>query len=299
MINYMYELIIYTIGLFLFVINSIIIKSFDIKFMNKTLLSIISVIVPSIIYIKFNDPNYNYVLNNNKLMVSILYFIQTLILFLTYKLMPISLALPITFGSSILFIDMLNLLINNKPFGDYRKWIANIIIILGLFIISNSKINNKYKYIGIGVILSIIWGLIDAYTMISKENKKKNEKELLKINKIIYELNIFGVIVLSFIISFVKIFNISDYYNIFDKTLNIRLIINFLLIQLITYYIAFLCLFYGLDNINISIWGAMFSLLIIFSVILGKIFLNENIGINKIIGLIIIISGLLVKFIYQ
>lgn len=299
MINYMYELIIYTTGLFLFVINSIIIKSFDIKFMNKTLLSIISVIVPSIIYIKFNDPNYNYVLNNNKLMVSILYFIQTLILFLTYKLMPISLALPITFGSSILFIDMLNLLINNKPFGDYRKWIANIIIILGLFIISNSKINNKYKYIGIGVILSIIWGLIDAYTMISKENKKKNEKELLKINKIIYELNIFGVIVLSFIISFVKIFNISDYYNIFDKTLNIRLIINFLLIQLITYYIAFLCLFYGLDNINISIWGAMFSLLIIFSVILGKIFLNENIGINKIIGLIIIISGLLVKFIYQ
>lgn len=167
----MYELIIYTTGIFLFVINSIIIKSFDIKFMNKTLLSIISVIVPSIIYIKFNDPNYNYVLNNNKLMVSILYFIQTLILFLTYKLMPISLALPITFGSSILFIDMLNLLINNKPFGDYRKWIANIIIILGLFIISNSKINNKYKYIGIGVILSIIWGLIDAYTMISKENK--------------------------------------------------------------------------------------------------------------------------------
>jgi drug/metabolite transporter (DMT)-like permease len=295
----MYELIIYIIGIFLFVINSIIIKSFDIKFMNKTLLSIISVIVPSIIYIKFNDPNYNYVLNNKKLMVSILYFIQTLILFLTYKLMPISLALPITFGSSILFIDMLNLLINNKPFGDYRKWIANLIIIFGLFIISNSKINNKYKYIGIGVILSIIWGLIDAYTMISKENKKKDEKELLKINKIIYELNIFGVIVLSFIISFVKIFNISDYYNIFDKTVHIRLIIKFLFIQLITYYIAFLCLFYGLDNINISIWGAMSSLLIIFSVILGKIFLNENIGINKIIGLIIIISGLFIKFIYQ
>ena len=35
--------------------------------MNKTLLSIISVIVPSIIYIKFNDPNYDYVYNSYKL----------------------------------------------------------------------------------------------------------------------------------------------------------------------------------------------------------------------------------------
>lgn len=300
----------YSIGTIFFVLNSLTIKNININFFYKIFLSVTITFILSILGIKLVNPNFSLKIENHKLWISLLYFIQTILLFISYLLLPVSIALPLTLGSSIIFIDIFNKLINNVN-ENYLQWISNIIIIIGLILTCYSNVKIKNKYFSIGIILCIIWALMDGYNMVSIKkskdetinnnniiNEKDNfnfSKEFFEANIKIYNLSFVSVFILSFIMIIIKIFNIKKIPLIFDNKSTINNLLKFSGYQIILSYTAFVLIYISLDNIKLPVWGSLAAQDVIFSLIIGKIFLNEKMGIRKMIGCLLIIGGIIYK----
>jgi drug/metabolite transporter (DMT)-like permease len=135
-----------------------------------------------------------------------------------------------------------------------------------------------------------------------KDDKINNKKLILKdelfySNEIIYELNIVGLLILIFIFILIKLFNIKIPYLKFSK-LKVLDIFIFFIFQILL-YVGYILYFYSLDNINTKIFSSIQSTDIIISILVGIIFLNEILGIKKIIGVSLIIIGIIMKYLYK
>lgn len=300
-------ILLYLFGTFLYDFNSTIIKTINISLLHKLLISVAISVALSILSIKLIKPEFSLKLNTQSLWVSLLYFIQTVLLFVSFLILPISVALPLNFGGAIISVDIFNKLINNIN-GNFSQWISNIIIIIGLITACYSKTNTNYKYFSIGIILCFVWAIIDGYNMVSIRNnktednihKKDNDsinlsKELFESNVKIYKLSIVSFIILSFVMIIIKIFNIKKIPLLFNNKSNINDLLKFSGYQIILSYIGFLLIYISLDNLNISIWGSFYAVNVIFSLIIGKTLLNEKIGTRKTIGCLLIIGGIIYK----
>lgn len=302
-----FMILLYLFGTFLYDFNSTIIKTINISLLHKLLISVAISVALSILSIKLIKPEFSLKLNTQSLWVSLLYFIQTVLLFVSFLILPISVALPLNFGGAIISVDIFNKLINNIN-GNFSQWISNIIIIIGLITACYSKTNTNYKYFSIGIILCFVWAIIDGYNMVSIRNnktednihKKDNDsinlsKELFESNVKIYKLSIVSFIILSFVMIIIKIFNIKKIPLLFNNKSNINDLLKFSGYQIILSYIGFLLIYISLDNLNISIWGSFYAVNVIFSLIIGKTLLNEKIGTRKTIGCLLIIGGIIYK----
>lgn len=304
----------YLISILLFFTNSYFIKTLNINSLYKLLLVTGCLTLISSIFIKYYKPNYNFMLTPEKLKISISYLIQTILLLSTCIILPISIGIGLAITSSIIFIDLLDLLFNynnqdnekDKMDNNAKKWIANFIIITGLICISYSKIDKKYKFIKSGIMIALLWGLLDAYNMISKKDDTKDDtndgnedsslkEEIIKSNQILYELNIVGFVIISCVLILIKLFNIREIPYLYDDKFNIKFIFFFIMIQLLINYIGYILMFYSLNNMNISIYGSFMSFDILMGLIIGRLLLNERLGIKKIIGSIIVIIGVIYK----
>jgi len=84
-----------------------------------------------------------------------------------------------------------------------------------------------------------------------------------------------------------------------SKTDNISDMIKLFIIYIILGYIVALCYFYSFNNLSINTYGALENFEIIMSLLVGYFVLNEHISLQKIIGCIIVITGIILEILFK
>ena len=154
-------IIVLLIGNLLFTISTIFIKTLDIGFIYLITIQLSSMLIPSLIYIYFKDPDFKLlsIFKQEQLYVAVFSCIYYLFGNLSYKLLPLSLAVPYSmlYPIVILFISPI---INKIKITKLSQYISDIILFIGIccFIVTgiqNAKTSNKYH-----TIFGFIFGFI-------------------------------------------------------------------------------------------------------------------------------------------
>ena len=305
------------IGCFLYSLVPVSVKKYDVSLIYKLILIYVAIYIPSNIillyYNKTNKESEKFTIldlfkDYNRLTVGLLYSVYTFFIFYGFQTIPISISLPI-FMLAPIFIMFQSKYINNISFNIYQL-IGSIISFIGVIIIcySKSKVNRSILLKGIISVLiasfsySLSFVLLDTngdrkiFKYFAYEEKKDKEKrkdlELLHIQMINTS---FIPIIIGIFISIIFKFLPNKYIPIpfHKKKDNITDIIKLFLIYIILGYITALCYFFGFNNLSINEYGAIENVEILMSLLVGYFILKENISLQKIIGCIVLILGII------
>jgi drug/metabolite transporter (DMT)-like permease len=209
--------------------------------------------------------------------------------------------LPFTLIAAINSLWIIPALFFNKLLRNIKitadKVISCIIVIIGVLVMSfNNLFNNKNKNkdehqesskntILFSLILLFV-GILKAYqiNIIKQTEDYVTYRELPVMD---FGLNS----IFSIIIYLIYVFFPYKTWTVYFPKLND--IIKFILFVSILFVSSFYLKMYTLQKLTETVSNLLQSTSLIFAIILGKIFFNESISLNKIIGAIIIISGIL------
>ena len=307
----------------LFSLNPVLLKSNNSSFIYKALFSTITVAIPSFIYILLNNyekdsekdnEKYNIedlkllLLNKNTYISSIAYFCFTIIFFYCQQTLPMSISLPVFMLYPFILL-LLNRVIN-KDSINIGEVIGGIITFIGIIILSKSPLKVKPPNYKFKVLLCLVAAFCCASSYLFLKTsedriivKEESDKiiQLKKDKELTYNIHanmllINGIPALIFIlIILIKNTIFRHKYNntmLFKGDNNFKSIGLLLLYSFILQYGCNLLVQYGFINLDTVTYSALINTSVVFAFIYGKIFFKETINLQKIVGIIVIISGI-------
>jgi len=285
---------------FLSTLKPLIIKDINIPILYQTLFANLSIVIPAILYKIYKNEKIdfkNIFETKRKIIIGILYAISGILTIIGYKLLPMSISIPLT--TTIYYFQVfIEKIFYNKPI-NYKELFVSFIILVGiLFIItSKTKIPIKQKVFGISCML--LMNILAGFSGILVKEEYQNEKvNASNINGEIINNNIIPLIIIS-ILSLIYFSNntFKRFVNEFmdhdekkdDYSKTLKIIGAFFITKYIASYIGDI----SFEELPILLSDILSYSKIIFSMILGYIFFGELIGIRKIIGVAIIIVGII------
>lgn len=297
----------------LFSLTPVILKTNNSPFIYKILFSTITLVIPSLLYFLINDVDYKQdlktlLLNKNTLISSISYFLYTSLFFYCQQVLPISISLPVFMLYPFILL-LLNRFINKESI-NIGEILGGIITFIGILILSSSPLNKKPTNYYFKIILCLLSGFFCATAYVhlkTNEDRIIVKEDSLKIKKLEEKKGILFNIhanmllintipaILFILILLIKKFRFTNKYNntlLFKGDTQFKTISQLLIISFIIQYICNLLLQYGLINLNPIIYSSLINCSVIFGFIYGKVFFNESINLQKVIGCIIILLGI-------
>lgn len=308
----------------MFSLIPVILKKFNIPLQYIITLGLLAVFIPSIIIFKsYKSKKYKLkdLFKKQKIIIGILNTIYIHCLYIGFKILPVSIAIPI-FMLSPIIMSFFDRFINKNDLniGQLLFLIISFIgIILVVFSKSKKSINNK----NYGIILMICSAILYSYIFtILKDNKNEKQKpistptptpiqnsnhigfDFYEINYQLLTLNIIPTIISLFIsIVIFIVFNtnkkilptflqytcsLSSY-----KCINPLHILFLFIAFFILSYLGNILYLYAYNNLSIATYGIIENMEVIASLIIGYFFMKEKITILKIIGCFLIVGGII------
>ncbi len=309
----------------LFALNPVLLKSNNSPFIYKALFSTITVVIPSVIYIivgNLFDEDYDeyeqdkrefstLLLNSNTYISSIAYFLFTIIFFYCQQTLPISISLPVFMLYPFILV-LLNRVIN-KEHINIGEVIGGIITFIGIVILSKSPLKVKPPNYLFKVLLCLIAAACCAISyiflkttedrIIAKESGGEIEK-LKKSKKATYNIHA-NMLLLNTIPSLIFILILLCKNTIFRHKYNnsmlfkgdyrLKTIGELFIYSFILQYGCNILTQYGYINLDSVTYSALVNSSVLFAFIYGRIFFKETVNLQKIIGFVIIISGIILN----
>tara|TARA_B100001094_G_scaffold325127_1_gene378933 strand:+ start:153 stop:1181 length:1029 start_codon:yes stop_codon:yes gene_type:complete len=312
--------ILFAVGLFS--LNPVLLKSNNASFIYKALFSTITVVIPSFIYILMNNKKNNEIdneidnieeikillLNKNTYISSIAYFFYTVVFFYCQQTLPMSISLPVFMLYPFILL-LLNRVIN-KDSINIGEVTGGIITFIGIIILSKSPLKVKPPNYMFKILLCLVAAFCcaSAYLFLKTSEdrvivKEESDKivQLKKEKDMTYNIHanmllLNGIPALIFIlIILIKNTIFRHKYNntmLFKGDNNFKSIGQLLLYSFILQYGCNLLQQYGFINLDTVTYSALVNASVVFAFIYGKIFFKETINLQKIVGIIVIISGI-------
>ena len=297
----------------IFNLNPVILKTNTCSFIYKVLFSTLTLVIPSLVYFKINDKNYLedlkvFLLNKNTLLSSFSYFLYTVIYFYSQQVLPITIALPV-FMLYPFILMLLNRVLNLESI-NIGELIGGVITFIGIVVLSNSPLKNKPSNYRLKLLLCMVSGVFCAlaYVLLKTGEKRVLVKEdSLKIKKLQEkQTNLFNIhanmllmnfipTVLFLIIFIAKNLLFKNKYNdnlLFKGKNDTKSLIKLLVISFGIQYISNLLTQYSLINLPPAIYSALLNSSVMIAFIYGKFFFNETVNLQKIIGCLVILTGI-------
>lgn len=319
--------IIMTIGSFLYVFETVILKHFKHVPLVHQLFSIcFSATTPSIFvvmyykYLNFKnkipaskyDFNFSSIFTNkNRLLVEILMVIFFITAYNGYKTLPASFSVPIFMLAPLMLLFLSRFI--NKTKINIGQIISAFVSLFGVVLVSYSKTSVDKKTLKIGIITMVI-GLLcyaTAYTLqkyspkrvflkgaIKKEHEVDNKKPMIEklhinlLNIFALPFLVFGVlsvVILYLPKSFMNKLPIPYQGNTFHPKDMLKMVFAFFIFN----YGHNLAFFFAYNNLPLSIYGALENNNVLASLIIGYFVLKEKMTLQKLIGCAIIVIGIL------
>ena len=299
------------IACFMFSSVPVILKSVDISFLYKIVISILSVFIPAfsvfLYYKKKKNIDFKFsslLTNNRQRQIGLLFSIYYYCLYYGFIIIPVSIAIPIFMLSPIMMALLDNIIygtiLNNGQIGSF------IIAFIGvlLVVVSKTKINNENIYFG--SLLIFISAAIYAYVYTQIKHTIPEDIEKYQFDTINFEMLetlTIPLIVSVFILIVFNLVNIN-YSHIIPKKLqpilpNFKDIIFMVSVLFILSYVGNLMYLYSYNNLPLTTYGALENMEVIASLVIGYYFLSEDITKQKIIGCLTIISGILLELYFR
>lgn len=303
-----------------FALNPVLLKSNEAPFVYKALFSNITLTIPSLIYIlqegysdidkknkKIEELNV-LLFNLNTFIASISYFLYTILFYYCQQTLPVSISLPTLMLYP--FILLICSRIVNKESINIGEILGGFVTFLGIIILSSSPLKEKPPNYIFKIVLSILAAFFCAISylflktsedrIIVKEESlkidklKKNKDELYNIHANMLLLNtIPSILFISMIV--IKHFIFKNEYNhsmIFKGDTSVNSLGILFVCSFILQYVCNILLQYGYINLDSVTYSALLNTSILVSFIYGRIFFKETINVQKIIGCLIILSGI-------
>lgn len=300
----------------IFNLNPVVLKTNNCSFIYKVLFSTITLVIPSLIYIKKYDNNYLkdlklLLINENTILSSFTYFIYTVLYFYSQQVLPVTIALPIFMLYPFVLL-LLNRILNKEKI-NIGELIGGVITFIGILILSNSPLKNKPSNYSLKLAVCMISGLACAFAYVLLKTSEKRiiaKEQSLKIksfqdlnpNKFNIHVNMllmnFIPSVLFLLIFIVKNLFLRNKFNnniLFKGDNNYPSLIKLFIVSFIIQYISNILTQYSLINLEPTIYSALLNSSVLIAFIYGKFFFNENINLQKIIGCFIILSGIILN----
>lgn len=169
----------------------------------------------------------------------------------------------------------------NKTRPASRVFLSAMIAIIGVALLSLDDLSGNYFFLGKGEILTLIGSFFYAAGIVAVERYAKSMDSLL-----------FATIqcVATFIISIIFALLIESPPDI----MNSRLLFEFIYLVIFSSILAQIFFTYGLKYISSHRASILFLLEAVSAVAFGRIFLNEKIKMNQILGAVLIILAIIV-----
>lgn len=301
---------------FLYALQPVVLKKIKVTFIYQIICLCLGLFVPSFLVLLYYNSKlehkrkFNFVdliKNKNRLLYGILLTIFFFTCTHGFIELPITISLPIfmLFPISLLITER----IINKVKIKYTKLIGSIITILGVITVCYNKVNVKLNPYSILLMIIGTFCLGFGYTLLKVDSERtfliKDSKEMIeyedKLDSTFMKANIdllqtsFVPLILSILLLILiqnKSFkNIKEY--LYNKKFDLPSFYRLLIVTIILNYSYNILYFVSYNNIDPIIYGALENCEVIFSLIIGYFILNEEINIHKIVGVILIISGIL------
>ena len=300
------------IGSFMYISETVILKKFKhISLVNKLFIICLSAMIPSLL-VTYKYKNFDFMslfTNKNRLLVGLLMTIFFISAYNGYKILPTSYSVPLFMTTPLLMMIFDGIIENSKL--NIKQLLCGLFSFIGVLIVSFEKVNIDKSLLKTGII-SMIVGIVTyslAYTLqkYTPERtflKGDSEKEDRDKKKPIIErvhLNLLNIFTLPFIV--VSLLSLVDkkYFpsTYRGKTPTMKEFITLILVFLLLNYGHNVAFFYSYNNLPINIYGALENTNVIASLIIGSFFLKEKITIRKIIGCLVIITGIIGNIKYK
>ena len=299
------------------------VKKYNVSLIYKIILIYLAIYIPSasimFYYNRKNKKSEKFTILNlfkdpNRLTIGLLYSIYSFFIFYGFQVIPVSISLPI-FMMAPLFIMFQSRIINNESF-NILQLISAIIAFIGIIIVSysKSKVDNNTLIKGIIAMFIGSFSYALSFVLLDTNGERKlfkyfafQEKEQKQKRKYFEELHVqmintsFIPLVLGIIVAVIFKFLPNSLIPLpyHSKTDNINDMIKLFIIYIVLGYVVALCYFYSFNNLPINTYGALENFEIIMSLFVGYFLLNEHISLQKIIGCIIVITGIILEILFK
>lgn len=283
-------------GAFLFVCLSIPIKTVKLPHIYKAFITVFVIFVSSYLFITYKNRETNgekidlqkNIYKRSSVVTSLIYTLFTLGIVVSFEMLPVSIALPITM-SAVIFTLLFNKYLNNVNPSKYEMMSIPIIVV-GIIMIVYKKEKFEKKYM-IGIVFGILAavGIAYVFSAIKKELPKNINNAIFKTNIELFEFTYITTIILAIL---------AVGYSIYYKYIpDIKQMLKMALFVFIFQYIGYQFYYYAYNVLDTDTFVIIGNIEIPFSLLLGYLLFGENITLKKLAGSILIIGGVLLGLI--
>jgi len=312
-----YAIILMVIATFLYALGPVFLKKYKVSFIYQVIILCLGILIPSTSIVSYYNASMSnkfqfkeLFLNKNRLVYG---FLLTLFYYLCtygFKILPLSISLPIFMLFPITLVITQRLI--NKIEFNIMQVLGSIITFIGIIFICYSK--NKIKGgLPREAILAMLIGTIafglgytilkvtPERTFIKEDANKMNDYEetipdFMKANIDLIQTTAIPLLISILLLIFINIYNKSKLSKfMLNETFNKSSFIAFLAVSITITYTYNMLYFESYNNLSAALYSSLENLEVIFSLIIGYLVLNEKIGLKKIIGCILIITGVTVN----
>tara|TARA_B100001057_G_C22709631_1_gene895182 strand:+ start:38 stop:979 length:942 start_codon:yes stop_codon:yes gene_type:complete len=291
------------VGYFFWCFGPVILKRFNYGIQMMLLIQTITVIsIISIVIFYYHD-KYTFHISEFFTNIDMLYTQIAIGFFyifanIGYKLLPASISLPIT-QLTPLSMDLFAHFLYNKKIAKLQ-YLGFLVTFIGIALISLGKTKISKSHMLIGGVCMIIATLSLGYGLVRDKNikfkKEVNENPFLKYNIQFLLQNSFTLVIAFVTCIVVYLYQLQNgkvpkYLNML-KVPTFRELLMIVLAYIICQYAVNMLLLTAFDNLDTGIYAGFSAISVLFSLLVGYYVLNEKITKQKILGVIVVITGI-------